>query len=128
MPGMGRPLPVDARPGQVLGGSCDHFNEETMNSQITAAILDDETILIDGQVLADHAAMIDALRSALQRDPHVIVVIASTTSGHYRAIGNVIYGSQRAGVPAENLRYTTENGDVVTFNELRARPPAPQVE
>jgi hypothetical protein len=96
-----------------------------MTNQITAVILDDETISIDGQVLADNAALIDALRSALQRDPHVIVVIEATKSDYYRGIGKVIYGSQRVGVPVENLRYTSEDGHVVSFDELRARHPAP---
>ena len=106
----------------------DNSNEEIMNNQITAVILDDETISIDGQVLADNAALIDALRSALQRDPDVIVVIEATTSGYYKGIGKVMYGSQRVGVPVENLRYTTEDGHVVTFDELRARAPAPQAD
>jgi hypothetical protein len=96
-----------------------------MTNQITAVILDDETISIDGQVLADNAALIDALRAALLRDPHVIVVIEGTTSGYYKGIGKALYGSQRVGVPVENLRYTTEDGTIVTFDELRARHPAP---
>lgn len=99
-----------------------------MHNQITAVILADETVSINGQVLADNAALIDALTSALRRDPHVIEVIEAATSGYYRAIGKVMYGSQRVGVPLENLRYTSEHGHVLTFDEVRARHPAPQAD
>jgi hypothetical protein len=47
--------------------------------------------------------------------------------GCYKGIGKVIHASQRVGVPVENLRYTTGDGEVVTFDELRARNATPSV-
>ena len=95
-----------------------------MDNHIKAVIVDDETILFDGRQLVEQDALDDALRSALQNDPNFILVIAPTQHGYYKATGKVIYASRRAGVPVENLRFTMENGEVVTFDELRARNPA----
>ena len=96
-----------------------------MDNHIKAVIVDDETIVFDGRKLLEQDALADALRSALQSDPNFILVIAPTQAGYYKATGKVIYASQRAGVPVENLRYTMEDGEVVSFDELRARNPAP---
>jgi hypothetical protein len=95
--------------------------KEMMGNQIKAVIVDDETISIDGRTLLDRDALVDALRSALQRDPAVILVIAPQKNEYYKGIGQVIYASQHVGFPVENLRYTMEDGDVVSFDELRAR-------
>lgn len=98
-----------------------------MDNQIKAVIVDDDTILIDGRKLVGQDALAEALRSALRSDPNFILVIEPTKNTHYKGTGKVIYASQRVGVPVENLRYTTEDGDVVTFEELRTRNPAPSV-
>lgn len=98
-----------------------------MDNQIKAVILDNETILIDDRELVDNEALAEALKSALQRDPDFILVIAPTRSEYYEGIGKVLYTSHRIGVPPENLRYAMENGEVVTFDELRARTPAEPV-
>ena len=95
--------------------------KERMDNQIKAVIVDDETISIDGRTLLDRDALVDALGSALQRDPGVILVIAPQKNEYYKGIGKVIYASQYVGFPVENLRYTMEDGDVVSFDELRAR-------
>lgn len=92
-----------------------------MGNQITAVIVDDETIFIDGRTVLDRDALVDALGSALQRDPGVILVIAPQKNEYYKGIGKVIYASQYVGFPVENLRYTMEEGEVVSFDELRAR-------
>lgn len=92
-----------------------------MVNHIQAVVLDDETISIDGRTLPDRDALVDALRSALQRDPGVILVIAPQKNEYYKGIGKVIYASQYVGFPVENLRYTMEGGEVVNFDELRAR-------
>ncbi|MFC5461158.1 hypothetical protein [Massilia niabensis] len=98
-----------------------------MDNQLKAVILDDETILLDGRKLVEQDELADALRLALQRDPNLILVIEPAKNEYYKGTGKVIYASQRVGVPVENLRFTTEDGDVVTFDELRARNPAPPV-
>jgi hypothetical protein len=96
-----------------------------MENQLNVLIVDDETISIAGQALVERADIVDALRTAVQGDPGVILVIEPKQNGYYKGIGKVIYASQHAGVPVENLRYTTEDGEVLTFDELRARHPAP---
>ena len=96
-----------------------------MNNQIKAVIVDDETISIDGRTLLDRDALVDALRSALQHNPDVVLVIAPQQNEYYKGIGKVIYASQYVGFPVENLRYTMEEGEVVSFDELRARSAAP---
>ena len=95
-----------------------------MNNHIKAVILDDDTILFDGRQLHGQDEVREALGSALQNDPGFILVI-EPKPGCYKGIGIVIYASQRVGVPLANLRYTTEDGEVVTFDELRARTPPP---
>jgi hypothetical protein len=97
-----------------------------MNNHIKAVIVDDDTILIDGRQLPGQDEVGDALASALRDDPQFILVI-EPKDGCYKGIGKVIYASQRVGVPVENLRYTTEDGEVVTFDELRARNATPSV-
>jgi hypothetical protein len=96
-----------------------------MSTQIKAVIVDDDTILIDGRKFVEMDEIGEALSSALVRDPNLILVIEPTSNGHYKGIGKVIYASQRVGVPAGNLRFTTEAGEVISFDELRARNPAP---
>jgi hypothetical protein len=92
-----------------------------MDNQIKAVIVDDETISIDGRTLVEKDALVDALGAAVQRDPGVILVIEPRKSEYYKGIGKVIYASQHVGLPVENLRFTTEEGDVVSFDELRKR-------
>ena len=65
------------------------------------------------------------LGSALQSDPNFILVVEPTKNEYYKGIGTVIYASQRVGMPAGNLRYMTEDGKVVTFDELRTRNSMP---
>jgi hypothetical protein len=77
--------------------------------------------------LVESEELAEALKSALQRDPDFILVIAPMRSDYYKGIGKVLYTSQRVGVPIENLRYMTEDGRVVTFDELRAITPAEPV-
>lgn len=98
-----------------------------MNNQIKAVIVDDETILIDGRRLVEKDEVAETLRSALQSNPNFILVIEPTKNEYYKGTGKLIYASQRVGVPVENLRYTMEGGEVVTFDELRARNPTPPV-
>ena len=98
-----------------------------MNHQIKVIIVDDETVLIDGREIVERDEVAAALMSALKRDPNFILVIEPTKNSSYKGTGKVIYASQRVGVPVENLRYTMEHGDVVTFDELRARTPMPPV-
>ena len=95
-----------------------------MTNHIKAVIVDDDTILIDGKKLAGQDEVSDVLGSALRNDPDLILVI-EPKAGCYKGIGKVIYGSQRVGMPVENLRYTMEDGEVVTFDALRARTPPP---
>jgi len=94
-----------------------------MRTQITALILDDDTIAIDGRRLAGKNDVADAISAALQRDPDVILVIEPTKSAYYKGVGTVVYASQRVGMPVENLRYMTEDREVITFDALRTRNP-----
>jgi hypothetical protein len=96
-------------------------DRETMNHQITAIVADDETILLDGETLVGVTQVANALQSALENDPHSILVIGPMPREQYKGIGTIIYASQRAGMPVENLRLTMDNGDVVTYSELSKR-------
>lgn len=82
--------------------------------------------MIDGRKLVEKDEVAEALRSALQSNPNFILVIEPKNE-YYKGMGKVIYASPRVGVPVENLRYTMEGGEVVTFDELRARNPIPPV-
>lgn len=92
-----------------------------MNNQITAVIVNDETILLDGRELVGMDEVADALRSALQSDPDFILVIGPRATEHYKGIGTVIYASQRVGVPVANLRFVTEDGKMASVDELRGQ-------
>ncbi|VXB29939.1 hypothetical protein [Massilia sp. 9I] len=95
-----------------------------MNRLISAVVVDDTTIVIDGRRLIGMDEVADALASALHSDPNFILLIESRPAEHYKGIGTVIYASQRVGVPVENLRWTTDDGDVVSFGELKDRHPS----
>ena len=92
-----------------------------MNNPITAVVIDEQTIELDGRTLVGMDEVADAIASALQRDPNLILLIASGPSEHYKGIGTVIYASQRVGMPVENIRWTMDDGEVVSVDELRAR-------
>jgi len=96
-----------------------------MNKQITAVVEDDHKILLDGRELNGIDDVANALGAELEKDPNFTLVIASSPTEYYRGIGTLIYASQRAGVPVENLRWTMDDGAVVTFEELKARNAAP---
>jgi hypothetical protein len=112
------------RPGAELALFPD---DDTMNNQITALVVDDETILFDGRTLTGKDEVADVLRSALERDPNFILVIRSTSTGHYKGIGTLIYTSQRVGVSVEKLRWQMDDGEIVSLDELRARNPTPPI-
>ncbi|MEX5745198.1 hypothetical protein [Massilia sp. X63] len=96
-----------------------------MNNHITAVVVDDDTILLDGRKLLGMLEVANALKSALESDPHFTLVIESESTGHYRGIGTVIYASQRVGVPVENLRWKMDDGALVSLDELRAQSAPP---
>ncbi|WP_156403803.1 MULTISPECIES: hypothetical protein [unclassified Massilia] len=80
-----------------------------MDDSLHVRVTDDETISIDGRVMAGNAELVDALRSALRDNPNVALVIEPVKAEYYAGVAKVIYASQRAGVPVENLRYATGN-------------------
>ena len=80
-----------------------------MDDSLHVRVTDDETISIDGRVMAGNAELVDALRSALRDNPNVALVIEPVKPEYYTGVAKVIYASQRAGVPVENLRYATGN-------------------
>lgn len=80
-----------------------------MDDSLHVRVTDDETISIDGRVMAENAELVDALRSALRDNPNVALVIEPVKAEYYTGVAKVIYASQRAGVPVENLRYVTGN-------------------
>jgi hypothetical protein len=92
-----------------------------MTLEITAIVLDDETILLNGQTLVGKNEVADALKLALENNPGFILVIGPRPTEHYKGIGTIIYASQRVGVPIENMRLTMDDGELVTFEELKAR-------
>ncbi|MCC2957291.1 hypothetical protein LK542_16880 [Massilia sp. IC2-477] len=92
-----------------------------MNNQLTAVILGDETILFDGRTLVGKDEIANALELALEQDPNFVLVIGSKPTEHFKGIGTLIYASQSVGVPVESLRWTLDNGDVVSFDELKSR-------
>jgi hypothetical protein len=98
-----------------------------MTVEMTATVVGDETILLDGHTLVGKGEVADALKLALENDPGFILVIGSGTTAHYKGTGMVIYASQRAGVPIENLRWTLDDGEIVTFEELKARNSMPSM-
>jgi len=95
-----------------------------MDNHIKAVIPDNETILIDDRKLVEIEELAEVLKSALQKDPNLVLVIAPMRSDYYKGIGKVLYTCQRVGVPIENLRYMTEDGRVVTLDALQAQSPA----
>jgi len=95
-----------------------------MAKEIKAVVANDDTIYLDGQELVERAGLVDALKAAVQSDPDLILVIEPRQPESYKGIGKVIYASQYAGVPVASLRFTMQDGEVVSFDELQARGPA----
>lgn len=83
-----------------------------MSSQIVAIVVNDEIILLDERTLVGQEEVANVLKSALAEDPNVVLVIKSGPTENYKGIGTIIYASQRAGVPVDNLRWTMDNVDV----------------
>jgi biopolymer transport protein ExbD len=83
-----------------------------MADQLQVRIADDQTICVDGRTLVGNTELVDALRSALQQNPNVTLVIEPVKAECYAGVAKVIYASQRAGVPVENLCYATGAGPV----------------
>ena len=81
-----------------------------MDHQLRVLVTDNETISMDGHALAGNAELVDALTSAVRRNPNVTLVIEPVKAEYYAGVAKVIYASQRAGVPVENLRYANETG------------------
>jgi len=81
-----------------------------MIDQLRVRIVDDETICIDGRELAGKTDLVDAFRSALRQNPNVALVIEPVKAEYYKGIAKVIYASQYAGIPVENLHYAQETG------------------
>lgn len=69
--------------------------------------------------------IVDGLRSAPESDPNFTLIIRSTSTGQYRGIGTLIYASQRVGVQIENLRWQMDDGEVMSFDELKAQNRSP---
>jgi hypothetical protein len=95
-----------------------------MAKQIKAVVADDDTIYLEGLELVERGALVDALKSAVESDPDLILVIEPQQPESYKGIGKVIYASQFAGVPVGALRFAMQDGEVVSFAELQARGPA----
>jgi hypothetical protein len=83
------------------------IGSSAMDDQVRVRVADNETICIDGRLLTGNAELVDALRSALQNNPNVALVIEPVEAEYYAGVAKVIYASQRAGVRVENLRYAT---------------------
>jgi biopolymer transport protein ExbD len=81
-----------------------------MDERLQVRIAADGTICIDGRTLAGNAELVDALRSALRENSDVTLVIEPVEAEYYASVAKVIYASQRAGVPVENLRYAAGAG------------------
>lgn len=80
-----------------------------MGDQLRVRVADDETICLDGRPLTGNAELVEALRSALQHNPNVALVIEPVKAEYYAGVAKVIDASQRVGVQVENLRYATGN-------------------
>jgi biopolymer transport protein ExbD len=87
----------------------DRIGSSAMDDQLRVRVADNETICIDGRQLTGNTELVDALRSALQTNPNVALVIEPVKAEYYAGVAKVIYASQRVGVPVENLRYATGN-------------------
>lgn len=83
-----------------------------MDKSLTAVVLDDQTVVFDGREMARTDEIAEAIESALQRDPHLILLIKGMPEKRYEGIGKVIYGSARAGFELENLRFSWKNGEL----------------
>ena len=77
-----------------------------MDKFLTAVVLDDQTVMLDGRRVAGTSEVAEAIGLLLQSIPHFVLMIEGTPEKHYEGIGTVIYGSARAGLELDNLRYS----------------------
>lgn len=92
-----------------------------MGNRIRAIVEDDDTLIVDGRTMGQPGELSAAIRTALEADAASVLVIQPRRSDYYKGIGKLIYASQAAGMPVENLRYAAEDGEELTFEALRAR-------
>jgi len=90
-------------------------------STLSARIASDDDIRIGDDRFSEKSEVSDFLTRVLADSPDIILIIEPSDHSFYKGIGKVIYASQSAGVPVENLRYKLETGEIVTFDELEAR-------
>ena len=58
-----------------------------MARQMKAVVADDDTIVFDGQELVERNGLVDALKSAVESDPDLILVIEPRQPASYKGIG-----------------------------------------
>jgi hypothetical protein len=90
-------------------------------NKLSVLIAGDDDIRIGDDRFSEKPEVSIFLTRILADDPDVILVIEPSSHSFYKGIGKVIYASQSAGVPVENLKYKLEHGEIVTFDELRSR-------
>lgn len=78
---------------------------------ITAVVLDDQTVLLEGHRLAGTKEVADVLKPIVQSAPDVFLSIDGTPDQHYEGIGKIIYASQYAGMAIENLRFSWKSDE-----------------
>ena len=88
-----------------------------MDKLLTAVVLDDQTVLLDGRKLAGADEIAEAISLLLQSVPNFVLMIEGTPEKHYEGIGTVIYGSARAGFELENLRYSWNDDEASEGSE-----------
>ena len=82
-----------------------------MEKLLTAVVLDDQTVMLDGRKLAGTDEVAEVIGVLLQSVPHFVLMIDGMPEKHYEGIGKVIYGSSRAGFELDNLRYSWKGSE-----------------
>lgn len=77
-----------------------------MEKVLTAVVLDDQTVMLDGRKLSGTDEVAEAIRLVMRSAPDFALVVEGTPEKHYRGIGTVIYGSARAGFDLDKLRHS----------------------
>ena len=93
-----------------------------MQKRLKIIIEDDETIVINNERLKESPEISTIIREAFEQNADLIVDIEPKDNTFYRGTRKAISAIVTAGVPVEQLRYKID-GDLITIDELRQRPP-----
>jgi hypothetical protein len=92
-----------------------------MGNFIRLDITGQENVMLEGVAYQEKEKLSEKLREHFSENPDAWLLVSPVEEEFYRGIGMVLYAGHSAGISAEKLRYRTQSGEIISFEELKAR-------